>query len=146
MIMRAESWVTVSRTWPAKNTMAVSMIANSSAKNTGATSANSTAAEPRRLRRKRRSAFRAAAVEPAGDDIDQSLGEKQLAQALPETDCRSVSRNRCRMHRAVKRALTILATEFPADGCDSRRRRGAARSNRRHCGLDAAAPAAWPLS
>ena len=46
MIMRAESWVTVSSTWPAKNTIAVSMIANSSAKNTGATSANSTAAEP----------------------------------------------------------------------------------------------------
>ena len=57
MIMRAESCVTVSSTWPAKNTMAVSMIANSSAKNTGATSANSTAAEPRRLRRKRRSVF-----------------------------------------------------------------------------------------
>jgi hypothetical protein len=59
------------------------------------------------------------AVEPAGDDIDQSSGEKQLAQALPETDCRSVSRNRCRMHRAVSRALTIFGAEFQTDGCDS---------------------------
>jgi hypothetical protein len=99
--------------------MAVSMIANSSAKNTGATSANSTAAEPRRLRRKRRNAFRNVAVEPAGDDIDQSSGGKQLAKALPETDCRSVSRNRCRMHRAVNRRLTIFRAEFRINGCDS---------------------------
>src|SRR3954468_16965233 len=113
MIMRAESWVTVSSTWLAKNTMAVSMIANSNAKNTGATSANSTAAEPRRLRRKRRNAFARAAVQPAGDDIDQSSGEKQLAQALPETDCRSVSRNRCRMHRAVNQSLTIFENAVP---------------------------------
>src|SRR4051812_31795001 len=35
-------------------------------------------------------------------------------QPLPETDCRSVSRNRRRMHRAVNRALTFFATEFPA--------------------------------
>ena len=54
MIMRAEFWVMVSSTWPAKNTIAVSMIANNRAKNTGATRANSTAAEPRRLRRNRR--------------------------------------------------------------------------------------------
>jgi len=39
------------------------MIANSSAKNTGATRANSTAAEPRRLRRNRRIAFLTEAVE-----------------------------------------------------------------------------------
>src|SRR3954454_3494242 len=95
------------------------MIANSSAKNTGATSANSTAAEPRRERRKRRSASLTVAVEPIGDDIDRSSGEKQLAQALAETDCRSVSRNRCRMHRAVNRALTIFGTRFPDNGCDS---------------------------
>src|SRR4051812_37307537 len=109
--------------------MAVSMIANSSAKNTGATSANSTAAEPRRLRRKRRNAFPRAAVEPAGDDIDQSLGEKQLAQALPETDCRSVSPNRCRMHRAVNRALTIFGAEFRPTLAIRRSRRGSDGSN-----------------
>src|SRR5882757_6787394 len=114
MIIREESCVTVSSTWPAKKMIAVSMIANSSAKNTGATSANSTAAEPRRLRRKRRNAFLTVTVEPAGDDIDQSSDEKQLAQALPETDCRSVSRNRCRMHRAVNRALSIFGMQFPA--------------------------------
>src|SRR5665647_2859134 len=74
MIMRAEFWVMVSRTWPAKNTMAVSMIANNSAKNTGATSANSTAAEPRRLRRNRRNIFRNEAFEAAGDGIDRSPG------------------------------------------------------------------------
>src|SRR5476649_2817970 len=67
----------VSRIWLAKNTSAVSMIANSSAKNTGATSANSTAAEPLRLRRNRRNAFLTAAVEPAGDDIDQSLRRRE---------------------------------------------------------------------
>src|SRR3954451_6671155 len=99
--------------------MAVSMIANSNAKNTGATSANSTAAEPRRLRRKRRNAFARAAVQPAGDDIDQSSGEKQLAQALPETDCRSVSRNRCRMHRAVNRSLTFFRNAISGNGRDS---------------------------
>ena len=73
MIRRAESCVTVSSTWLAKNTIAVSMIANSSAKNTGATSANSTAAEPRRLRRNRRKAFLKEAGEAAGDGIEQSL-------------------------------------------------------------------------
>ncbi len=73
MIMRAESCVTVSSTWPAKNTIAVSMIANSSAKNTGATSANSTAAEPRRLRRNRRNAVLNEPGAAAGDDIEQSL-------------------------------------------------------------------------
>jgi hypothetical protein len=46
------------------------MMANSNAKNTGATSANSTAAEPRRLRRKRRNAFVAAATESADDGIN----------------------------------------------------------------------------
>jgi hypothetical protein len=40
--------------------------------NTGATSANSTAAEPRRLRRNRRNLFRNEAVE-AARDIEESL-------------------------------------------------------------------------
>jgi hypothetical protein len=64
--------------------MAVSMIANSSAKNTGATSANSTAAEPRRLRRNRRKAFLTVAIGTAGDDIDRSSGGKQLTQHYPK--------------------------------------------------------------
>src|SRR6266436_7978141 len=72
MIMRAESCVTVSSTWLAKNTSAVSRIANSSAKNFGATSANSTAAEPRRLRRNRRSAF---PMEAMGEGIEEIPGE-----------------------------------------------------------------------
>ena len=63
----------VSSTWPAKKMMAVSMIANSSAKNTGATRANSTAADPRRLRRNRRNALVTENVAAAGDDIEQSL-------------------------------------------------------------------------
>jgi hypothetical protein len=49
------------------------MIANSSAKNTGATSANSTAAEPRRLRRNLCNAVRNERGAAAGDDIQQSL-------------------------------------------------------------------------
>ena len=78
MIRRAEVCVTVSSTWPAKNTIAVSMIANSRAKNTGATSANSTASEPRRLRRNRRNRFRTEALEAAGDGIEESPGRQQL--------------------------------------------------------------------
>jgi hypothetical protein len=61
--------VIVSSTWLAKNISAVSMIANSSAKNSGATSANSTTAEPRPLRRKRRNKVRNEAVGAAGGDI-----------------------------------------------------------------------------
>ena len=79
MIMRAEFWVMVSRTWLAKNTMAVSMIANSNAKNTGATSANSTAAEPPRLRRNRRRTFPAGAVEATGDGIGLDLGRQRVS-------------------------------------------------------------------
>src|ERR1044071_9474367 len=110
MMKRAESCVTVSRTWPAKNTIAVSMIANSRAKNIGATIANSTAAEPRRLRRKRRSALRVAASEDAGEGIGDPSGGKWLPPALAETDCRSVSANPDRMVRWVKLALTFCET------------------------------------
>jgi len=59
--------------------VAVSMIANSNAKNTGATKANSTAAEPRRLRRNRRNMFLAGAVEAAGDGIKESLNRQRLS-------------------------------------------------------------------
>jgi len=52
--------------------IAVSMIANNSAKNTGATRGNCNAAEPRRLRRNRRSKIRNEAAEAAGDDIELS--------------------------------------------------------------------------
>src|SRR3954463_1056363 len=72
MIVRAEFCPMVSSTWFAKNMIAVSIIANSSAKNTGATSANSTAAEPRRVRRNRRNVFCNEAVEVAGDVIEES--------------------------------------------------------------------------
>src|SRR5579863_773802 len=72
MIWRADSCVTVSRTWLAKNIRPVSMIANSSAKKTGATSANSTAADPLRLRRNRRNIFAVEAVRATGDDIEKT--------------------------------------------------------------------------
>src|ERR1700757_3066356 len=75
--MRAESWVMVSSTWLAKNINPVSMIANSSAKNTGATRANSTAADPRRLRRNLRKAFLTVAGEAAGDGIRGSWQRQQ---------------------------------------------------------------------
>ena len=71
-IMRAEFCVIVSSTWLAKNISAVSMMANNSAKNIGATRANCTTAEPRRLRRNRPSNERSETVEAADDDIGQS--------------------------------------------------------------------------
>ena len=74
MIVRAESCVTVSSTWLAKNIIAISMIANSSPKNSGATSANSTAATPRRLRWKRRKAFLVAARDN-GIDAPRTSGK-----------------------------------------------------------------------
>jgi hypothetical protein len=67
--MRADVSVMVSSAWVAKNIKAVSIIANSSAKNIGATRANSTTAEPRRLRRNRRKTLLLVAVEVTGDDI-----------------------------------------------------------------------------
>jgi hypothetical protein len=71
-INRAESCALISRIWPAKNTSAVSMMANSSRKNIGATIANSTAADPRRLRLNRRANRLAADSRPGVDGIDQS--------------------------------------------------------------------------
>jgi len=56
--------------------MPVSMIANSSAKNTGATKANSTAAEPRGLRRNRRNRFLMETVKAAGDIEDPQAAAK----------------------------------------------------------------------
>src|SRR6186713_467230 len=70
-IIRAVSCVAFSRSWPAKNNIAPSRIANSTQKNNGATSAKSTAAEPRRLRRNRSSAFLVTTVATAGDDIER---------------------------------------------------------------------------
>src|SRR5689334_24350037 len=69
MIRRAIVWLTVSRYWPAKNIIATSMIANSIPKNSGATIANCTAAEPRRLRKNRRSSLPREAAEATGEDI-----------------------------------------------------------------------------
>src|SRR6516165_2487153 len=53
MINRAESATAVSNAWPAKKTIAVSMIANRSARNGAATRPNSTAAVPSWRRAKR---------------------------------------------------------------------------------------------
>jgi hypothetical protein len=53
------------------------MIANNSAKNTGATRANSTAAEPFRLRRNRRKTFLAEADETADGGIGKSWRRRQ---------------------------------------------------------------------
>src|SRR5277367_6854388 len=69
---RFRDWVKADSCWLAKNMTPVSMIVNSNAKNTGATSANSTAAEPRPLRRNRRQTCLAEAVEAARDGIEES--------------------------------------------------------------------------
>ena len=99
MIMRAASCVTVSSTWLAKNINATSMMANSRPKKIGATSANSTAAEPRRLRLNRRNADlvkamgcgikRALGSRDLGsrDLGNRDLGNRELPLELPETDC-----------------------------------------------------------
>src|SRR4051812_3994070 len=76
--MRAESCVIGSSTWPAKNNRAVSMIANRSAKKTGATSANSSAADARRLRRKRRSSLR---IEPV-EETEACMGSSGLERHI----------------------------------------------------------------
>src|SRR5258708_2899403 len=82
MIMRADSCVMVSSTCPAKNKIAVSRIANSSAKNTGATRANSTTVAPRRLRRNRRNALRSEAREAADEDIEEPQGRQRLLASI----------------------------------------------------------------
>ena len=85
MIRRDVSWVTVSSTWLAKNTIAISMIANRTAKNIGATSANSTAAEPLRLRRNRRRMWFA---EDGQDGIERTSERERMCRSkLFETDC-----------------------------------------------------------
>jgi hypothetical protein len=56
-------------------------------KNNGATSANSTAAEPRRLRRKRPKMLLAGAVATAGDDIENFPGRQRYLPA--RTTCKN---------------------------------------------------------
>src|SRR6185436_14846217 len=109
-----------SSSWPAKNTSAASIIANSIAKNNGATSANSTAVDPRRLRRNRRNTFLTETVAAAGDDIEnpQTAAIVRL-QELPESDCGSVSSNRSRAARPANRTLTLRSERVRAE-IDSR--------------------------
>src|SRR3954447_4054562 len=109
--MRAESCVIVSSTWPAKNIRAVSMIANRSAKNTGATSANSSAADARRLRRNCRSSLRIEPVEEAGACMGSSGLERQiiLSKGLAETRWESVSYDTDSMDGRFNVSLTMLA-------------------------------------
>ena len=57
------------------------MIANSNAKNTGATNANSTAADPRRLRRKHRNALLMGTLDATGEDIEETPGGSNILQA-----------------------------------------------------------------
>src|SRR6185295_7979983 len=45
--------------------------------------------------------------------------ENSSRKPLPKTDCRSVSHNRCRMHRAVNLALTFFRNAISGNGCDS---------------------------
>src|SRR4051812_10460832 len=81
------------------------MVANSRAKKIGATSANSTAAEPRWLRRKRRRTF---AGEAAGEDIKATSRHGRISgRGLPETDCGSVSSDADGTTRSVRRILTM---------------------------------------
>src|SRR5882724_3071059 len=113
MIVRAESCVAVSSIWLAKNTIASSMIANRRPKKTGATSANSTAAEPRWLRRNRRRIFPAGA---AGEDIKAtSRRGRNSSRGLPETDCRSVSSDADGTTRSVRQTLTMSDDRLTSD-------------------------------
>src|SRR4051812_47908469 len=83
------------------------MMANSSAKNIGATSANSTAAEPRRLPRNRRSMARSVNLVGAGEGIKfPSSSSNHLPCSIAETDCLSVSGDPHPAARAVKDGLT----------------------------------------
>src|ERR1700745_416226 len=91
------------------------MIANNSAKNIGATRANCTTAEPRRLRRNWPSNERNETVEAAGEGIGQSWAAA-TREDLPENDCRSVARLPSPRARTVKTALTLCdAAAAPFD-------------------------------
>src|SRR3954454_11018224 len=95
------------------------MIANRTPKNIGATSANSTTAEPPRLRRKRRRIFLAGA---AGEDIEQTSGRgSNYRKELPETDCRSVSPDADKAPRCVKQSLTMSEDGEPCRAVALRR-------------------------
>src|SRR5262245_41886908 len=83
-IRRDVSCVTVSRIWLAKNTSASSMIANRTPKNIGATSANSTAAAPLRLRRNRRRMLVLGGVEGGINETSEREGD--CRKKLLETD------------------------------------------------------------
>src|SRR5262245_26230762 len=97
----------VSSTWVAKNINAASMMANKSAKNIGATSANCTTASPFRLYRKRRIKLANEAVEAGVGDMGNPrtiISAKDLA----ETDCGNLARGLARMGPAVNEAFTSV--------------------------------------
>jgi hypothetical protein len=78
MITRAESWVTVSRTWLAKKIKASSMIANSSPKKQR---------DERELDRGRAAAVTAKPAQDissgaAGEDIEETSGRGRLQQRI----------------------------------------------------------------
>jgi hypothetical protein len=74
------------------------------------TKANSTAAEPRRLRRNRRNIFLAVAVEPAGDGIKESLNRQRLSarKNYPKVIVEVFRRIRSGAIRFVNPVLTIF--------------------------------------
>jgi hypothetical protein len=87
--MRAESCNAVSKHWLAKNTSPFYIIANKSAKNSGATRANSTTADPCLLLQKRLAVLAAAILKRGNGDIAKSLHTAGFIyrQGLAETDC-----------------------------------------------------------
>src|ERR1700722_12336039 len=89
--------------------MPVSMIANNSAKNTGATSANSTAADPPRLRRNRRKMLLVETVEIAGDSISENPGrQKKPPLVLGEIHCRKLAPDQNKLSVRIDRSLTSV--------------------------------------
>src|SRR4051794_41654216 len=102
------------------------MMANSNAKNIGATSANSTAAEPRRLPRNRRNVARSVNLVGAGEGIkfpSSSSSSNHLPCSIAETDCLSVSGDPHPAARAVKGALTANDPDHGDEGMETRTRR-----------------------
>jgi hypothetical protein len=91
------------------------MMANKSAKNIGATSANCTMASPFRLRRNRRSKIANETVEAGVGDIGHPTAMIS-AKDLAETDCRNLAWGSARSGPAVNEAFTLARATKAAGG------------------------------
>src|SRR5947209_2436395 len=108
-IKRAASWLTVSSTWPAKKMIAVSTIAPSSATNIGATSANSMADVPRRLRQNQRHLVLTETVETAGGIKKSPEAGTASARIVGEIHCRMLVPGQDRPPVRINVSLTKAA-------------------------------------